>query len=360
MSSRVLLFVGTSKGLFVYSADRSRRFWNVEGPYLPGWEVTTLRLDPRRGPRLFAGTTSYPYGATIRVSDDFGESWKQVPAGPAYDGKAGGKLNRIWQIVPGHESEPDTLFAGVDEAGLFVSRDAGETWSPVDALNRHPTRGHWFPGAGGLCLHTILIDRADARRMWVGISAVGVFRSVDGGASWEVRNTGLPPVVTDAPPSELGRCVHRMVLDPERPDTLYQQYHRGVFRSGDGADTWEAIENGLPGNFGFPMAVTAAGHLFVIPLESDEVRMVRDGQLHVFRSSDRGRTWELLGNGLPAADCYVGVLRDAMDVDPLDPAGVYFGTTMGQVFASASNGNSWVQLPGQLPRVLSVRAWVVE
>jgi hypothetical protein len=281
-----------------------------------------------------------------------------VADGPAYSTESGRKLKRIWQLAAGHPSEPATLYAGVDEAGLFVSRDHGATWSEVAALSNHPTREFWYPGMGGLCLHTILPDPRDPRQLLVAISAVGVFRSDDGGASWITRNQGLPRVPTGSPGPEVGRCVHKMVRDPRDPDTLYQQFHGGVFRSTDGAATWQAIEGGLPSNFGFPMVITGAGELFVIPLDSDVKRYTKDGRLRVYRSRDRGERWEAAGRGLPGEPTYVGVLRDALATDGLEPAGLYFGTTMGDVYASADAGESWRRLPGQFSRISCVKTWV--
>jgi hypothetical protein len=227
-------------------------------------------------------------------------------------------------------------------------------------LTRHPTREEWAPGNGGLCLHTILIDPSNARRMWIGISAVGVFRSDDGGEKWKVCNNGLPGVVTGVRTTEVGRCVHKLVQDPRYPDTLYCQFHGGVFKSTDAADSWQPIENGLPSNFGFPMVVTAAGDLFVIPLESDMQRHMKDGSLRVYRSRDGGASWTEAGRGLPDQPHYVGVLRDAMAVDALEPAGIYFGTSMGEVFYSPDSGDSWSRLPGQFPRITSIKTWVRE
>jgi len=352
------VLVGTVKGAFFYHSDRNRREWKLTGPHLPGWEVYSLCGDGADG-RVFAGTCSYTYGATIRVSRDFGATWDEVKRGPAYPAESGFKLNRIWQIVPGHPSQPGTWYAGVEEAGLFVSRDDGATWTELDGLTRHPTRPQWFPGNGGMCLHTILVDPGNPQRLWVAASAIGVFRSDDGGASWKVCNRGLPSVPTGQTETEVCRCVHKMVLDPAQPGVLYQQFHGGVFKSADGAESWQPIMEGLPSNFGFPMVVTRGGDLFLIPLQSDEQRFVPQGALRVYRSRDRGRTWRALTRGLPAEAHYVGVLRDAMAADALDPAGVYFGTSMGELFASADGGESWQQLPGRLPRITTVKTWLV-
>jgi photosystem II stability/assembly factor-like uncharacterized protein len=359
MAKRVIVLVGTTKGAFSYHSDERRSDWRMTGPYMAGWEVYSLLGDSRHGNRIFAGTSSYVYGPAIRVSEDFGESWTQVAGSPAYSEASGFKLKRIWQIVPGHPSEPDTLYAGVEEAGLFVSRDRGETWTELSALTSHPTRPGWFPGNGGLCLHTILVDPHNAKRLWVGISAVGAFRTDDGGETWKVCNEGVPRIPVGENYPEIGRCVHKMVLDPDAPNTLYMQYHGAVLKSTNGADSWEPIEKGLPSNFGFPLAVTKRGDLFLVPQRDDESRFLPEGRLRVFRSRDRGDTWQLAGDGLPEQPEFGGVLRDAMAADPLEPAGIYFGTTVGEVFYSRDCGDQWAQLPGRLPRITTVKTWVV-
>ncbi len=371
MAVKVTVLVGTTRGAFFFHSDAQRRDWEMTGPHLDGWEIYGLCAsgadgkegegkENHRGNRIFAGTSHFVYGPTIRVSEDLGATWTQVEAGPRYNGNNGFTLNRIWQIVPGHPSEPATFFAGVDEAGLFVSRNSGTTWEEVTGLSQHPTRAEWAPGNGGLCLHTILVDPSNPRRMWIGISAVGVFRTEDGGQQWKVCNQGLPQAVTGVKNQEVGRCVHKLVLDPKDSNTLYCQFHGGVFKSIDAADTWQPIESGLPSNFGFPMVVTASGDLFVIPLESDMLRHVNAGRLRVYRSGDGGKSWTDSSRGLPEAPQYVSVLRDAMAVDTLEQAGVYFGTNMGEVFCSPDGGQNWDRLPGQFPRITSLKTWVRE
>ncbi|HEX8598981.1 MAG TPA: exo-alpha-sialidase [Chloroflexia bacterium] len=363
-ASAVTVLVGTTKGAFFFHSDGARQNWEMTGPHLDGWEIYSLcgvNGEGRGGDRIFAGTSHFVYGPTIRVSDDMGANWTQVEAGPRYSQESGFKLNRIWQIVPGHTDQPGqpgTLYAGVDEAGLFTSCDGGITWDEVTGLTGHPSREDWGPGNGGLCLHTILVDPDNARRMWVGISAVGVFRTQDGGETWQICNNGLPQVATGIRNHDVGRCVHKLVLDPGDSNTLYCQFHGGVFKSTDAADSWQPIENGLPGNFGFPMGITGRGDLFVIPLESDMQRHMKDGRLRVYRSQDRGENWEVTEHGLPEQPHYVGVLRDALAVDSMEPAGVYFGTSMGELFYSADAGESWSRLPGQFPRITSIKAWV--
>jgi hypothetical protein len=365
-AGNVTVMVGTTKGAFFFHSNADRRSWEMTGPHLDGWEIYSLcgwdgdSREGRERNQVFAGTSHFVYGPTIRVSEDVGATWTQVEGSPRYTEESGHTLNRIWQIVPGHPSEPSTLYAGVDEAGLFASHDGGTTWEEVTGLSQHPSRADWAPGNGGLCLHTILIDPNNPKRMWVGISAVGVFRTDDAGQSWKICNNGLPQAVTGVRNPEVGRCVHKIVLDPNDLNTLYCQFHGGVFKSIDAADSWQPIESGLPSNFGFPMGVTASGDLFLIPLESDMQRHVKDGKLRVYRSQDGGESWAPTGQGLPEQPHYVGVLRDALAVDTLEPAGIYFGTSMGEVFYSPDGGESWDRLPGQFPRITSIKTWVRE
>lgn len=363
MAKRMNVLVGTNKGIFMYRSDAERRDWTLEGPFLSGWEAYSVLGDSRHGNRIVAGVSHAAYGPTIRVSDDMGATWTQIADGPAYAKESGFALNRIWQIVPGHASEPDTLFAGVEEAGLFVSRDRGATWRELDGLTKHPSRPGWFPGAGGMCLHTILIDPRDARRMWVAMSAVGVFRTEDGGATWQTRNVGLARVPTGQPFPEVGYCIHKMALDPSNPDTLYMQEHSGVFQSNDGGDSWFPIEEGLTvrdgdAPFGFPIAVSPDGDLFLLPLESSEQRSMRDGKLLVYGRPRGEASWLPIGDVLPEEQRHVSVLRDAMGVDALEPYGIYFGTTSGEVFCSLDRGRTWERLPGQLSRILCVKPWL--
>ncbi|MBW5446019.1 exo-alpha-sialidase [Cohnella sp. CFH 77786] len=365
MAKRMALLVGTNKGVFLYASDENRKEWSLKGPFLPGWEVYSVLGDSRHGNRIFAGTSHAAYGATIRVSEDFGETWTQIEQGPSYPKETGFSLNRIWQLVPGHPSEPDTLFAGAEEAGLFVSRDRGTTWRELDGLTKHPTRPGWFPGAGGMCLHTILIDPRNARRMWVAMSAVGVFRTEDGGETWTPRNQGLARVPTGQPQEEVGFCVHKMVLDPFNPDTLYMQEHGGVFKSTDGGDSWFTIEDGVTlrdgdAPFGFPIVVSPGGDLFLLPLESSEQRSVSGGKLLVYGMYKGENRWSPVGDAAPDEPHHVSVLRDAMAVDAFDPYGLYFGTTSGELFCSLDRGRTWERLPGQLSRILCVKPWIVE
>lgn len=369
MNKQFVVLVGTTKGIFTYESDLGRSNWKLRGPYLNGWEAYSVYGDPANPARMFAGTSHAAYGPSIRVTDDGGETWTQIADGPGYATETGFSFNRIWQIVPGHSSEPDTLFAGAEEAGIFVSRDGGQSWRELDGLTKHPTRPGWFPGAGGMCLHTILIHPDNPRRMWVAMSAVGVFRTDDGGVTWEACNKGLARVPTGQPYPEVGYCVHKMVLDPRNPDIMYMQEHGGVYKSVDGADSWFPIEDGLPGDrisrepappFGFPIAISQCGDLFLLPLESSEQRTMRDGKLIVYGMQDGAERWEPVGDVLPGEQRHVSVLRDALAMDSLEPYGTYFGTTSGEVYASLDRGRTWERLPGQLSRILAVKTWVRE
>ena len=359
--STVRLFAGTRKGLFILEADEDRERWTVEGPRLAGWEVQGVCHDDRDGDRLFAGVGHVAYGPTVHRSDDGGVTWEQVERSPAYPEAADREVTRVWTVVPGHDDDPDVLYAGVAEAGLFVSRDGGDTWSEVEGLAAHETRPRWQPGAGGLCCHSVLVHPDDPDRLWVGVSAVGVLRTDDGGASWSLCNAGLEVAAPDERHDGLGSCVHRLVQDPTDPDRLYQQNHRGVYRSTDAGDTWERLDDGLPSTFGFPLVLHPRDPetLYVFPLESDERRLAPDGRPAVYRSTDAGETWEARDEGFPT-DSWVTVLRHAMAVDDLEPAGVYVGTTGGRVFHSADAGDTWAAVDCHLPRVSGLAAVVVD
>jgi len=359
MDKQVTLLVGTQKGAFFFSSDQSRKQWKMSGPHLSGWDVYSFFGESGGSKRIWAGTSHYSYGPTFRVTDDFGATWQQLDARPQYPLETGWKLNRIWQIVP-HPTDPRTLFAGVEEAGLFVTRDRGESWQEISALTRQPGREKWFPGNGGLCLHTILIDPKNPQRMWVGISAVGVFRTEDGGASWKNLNKGLPSLATGSDEESSLCCVHKMVLDPRDANTLYMQYHGGVFKSTNSGEGWTPIETGLPGNFGFPMVISPTGELFIAPLQADEQRFFKDGKASIYRSRDAGASWQAQSKGLPSEPYFAGVLRDAMATDPFNPAGIYVGTTMGDLFHSIDAGDTWHQLPGKFPRISTVKTMVTE
>lgn len=343
----VALAIGTMKGAWIARSD-DRTGWELEGPYLKGWQVNTFG---ETGDGAYLATTgSTWYGAAIHRSTDLDE-WEQIVSGPAYDEDSGRKLVQVWTIA----DAGDRLLAGVAEAGLFSSDDAGATWQAVPGLNEHPTQPEWQPGLGGLAAHRVLVDPANPLRVWVGISAVGVFATEDGGESWELRNEGVE-VTAPHDDLDIGYCVHCVVADPNDANTMWRQDHRGVYRTTDGAKTWERIQQGLPGaGFGFPIGHDAAsGALFVVPLESDQYRMPVDGRFAVYRSADGGDSWE---ESAGWDDSYTHVLRDAMATD--GDGGVYVGTTDGRVSYTADGGHSWTTLPWTFPRILTTHALTV-
>lgn len=347
----ITILVGTVKGAWVLRADDARADWSIEGPLFKGWKVTAATRDARG--RYVVATASDVYGPAIHVSEDC-RSWTQIDSGPAWEPDSGRKLTQLWTL----HARGELLLAGVDEAGLFRSEDGGATWDSVTALNEHPTRGGWYPGFGGLCLHSILTDPKDPQRIWVGISAVGVFRSDDGGASWVACNGGIPVILEDKAHSDIGFCVHGLAADPDEANRIYRQDHVGMFRSTDGGDSWERCEEGLPSGFGFPVEIDARTRsLFVVPLEADQFRFPVDGAFRVYRSADGGDRWHELGDGALPVDFYGAVLRGGMAVDACDPAGVYVGTTAGTVHLSADLGDTWQTLPTTLPRILMVEAF---
>lgn len=340
-----MIGVGTEKGAFFIRSKGGG--WVIEGPRLPGWRVTTFGTGPG-GAHLLA-TGSNWFGAAIHTSDDL-VSWRQIVDGPKWPDGGERRLNSVWTI----ESQGDVLFAGVDEAGLFRSDDGGESWEPIDGLNELPSRDRWHPGFGGLAAHRVVVDPTDVRRIWVGISAVGAFRTTDGGASWVSVNDGVPKTAADDEVDDIGFCVHSLVIDPDDSDKLWRQDHQGVFRTSDGGDHWERIEDGLPAGFGFPLVRDpGTGNLFVVPQQSDEHRLPVDGRFRVYRSTDGGDSWHESGTGQPDHPLYAGVLRDAMAVD--GRGGVFVGSTAGTLHASRDAGDTWETIPAVLPRILSVK-----
>lgn len=351
---RVLVIVGTEKGAFLCRSDQHRRDWLVEGPIFKGWKVTATSRTPSG--RYLVATASQVYGPALHTGTDL-TTWQQVENGPAYPEGGDRKLNQIWTL----QCNRGRYYAGVDTAGLFTSDDDGTSWQPVTGLNDHPTRRSWFPGAGGLCAHSVLVDPQRPERIWCGISAVGVMRSDDGGQTWVAKNEGVRCMLEDKEFPGIGYCVHGLAADPDAADTIYRQDHSGMYRTRDGGDHWERIENGLASWFGFPITIDRRTKtLFSFPMESDEYRLPVAGKFQIYRSRNGGDSWEALNKGLPQEPSYASVLRGAMAVDNLNPGGVYVGTTSGGVYASADGGDSWQTLPCTLPRVLSVQAYVEE
>ena len=359
MTSRLTLLLGTPKGAFLLDGDSDRRDWRVRGPVCGGWPVHDISVDASNG-ALLAGTGSPWFGPAVWRSDDLGETWTHSSEGMTY-GDDGPKVVTVWNVTAGIDG---TIYAGVEPAGLFRSTDGGATWSHVEGLTNHPTRPDWMPGAGGLILHTIVPHPTDAARLWVGISSVGVFETRDGGATWETRNRGTRAEFNPADRyPDWGQCVHKLVLASDGGERLYQQNHCGVYRSTDGGVAWEEISAGLPSDFGFVMTTHPRDPMtaWTIPLTDPmNGRLMPDGAAAVWRTNDGGDSWIRSGEGLPQRDAFVGVLREAMAVDRLDPVGVYFGTSTGQLYGSADEGRTWTRIAENLPPIWSVEAHVVD
>jgi len=388
--SKVRVLVGTRKGAFVLSSDGKRQKWDVSGPHFAGWEMYHLKGSPAEPNRIYASQTSGWFGQIIQRSDDGGKTWTQPgtppgekdaqAAGPpksesnkfAYDTSAEtGKpltthmwydgtqhpweFKRVWHLEPS-PTDPDTVYAGVEDAGIFLSKDGGKNWKELAGLRGHGTGPRWQPGAGGMCLHTIILDRKDPKRIYIAISAAGAFRTDDGGKTWKPINKGLYSQYIPEPTAEVGHCVHHVAMHPSRPNVLFMQKHWDVMRSDNAGDTWKEVSGNLPTDFGFVIDVHAhePETIYIVPIKSDGEHFPLEGKLRVYRSKSGGNEWEALTKGLPQKDCYVNVLRDAMAVDSLDKCGVYFGTTGGQVYGSADAGDNWSPIVEHLPAVLSV------
>ena len=358
-----LLLLGTTKGAFILRSNSQRRRWEVGGPYFHGHNVYAMAYDNRAGRhRIWASTSSY-WGTMLRSTDDYGKSWTNPQQAPIrFPSETGVSLKNIWQITLGRPDEPDVLYCGVEPAALFESRDAGATWSLVRGLFDHPHRPRWMPGNGGLALHTILLDPSDKQRMYVAISSGGVYRTNDGGQTWTAQNRGIRAVTMPERYPEFGQCVHKMVLHPTRPERLFLQSHWGLYRSDNWAEDWIDIANGVPSDFGFAIVTHPRNPdcVYIIPVESDEFRCACDGRLRVYRTRNSGASWEPLMRGLPQKRAYETVLRDAIAVDALDPAGIFFGTRSGQLFGSCDEGKTWQKILEGLPSVVCVRSAVVE
>ncbi len=361
--SGVRVLVGTRKGAFVLTADGKRTDWQVSGPFFGGWEVYHVKGSPASPDRLYASQSSGWSGQVVQRSDDGGRTWEPVGNKFSYEGMPGThqwydgtphpwEFARVWHLEPA-PGNPDVVYAGVEDAGLFRSDDGGQSWQELPGLRTQGSGSSWQPGAGGMCLHTIIVDED---RIFAAISAAGVFRSDDAGQSWKPVNRGLQSQGIPDPDSEVGHCVHHVARHPSRPDVLFMQKHWDVMRSDDAGESWHEVSGNLPSDFGFPIDVHAhePNTVYVVPILSDGEHYPPEGKLRVYRSRTGGDEWEPLTKGLPQQHCYVNVLRDAMAVDSLDDCGIYFGTTGGQVYASADSGNSWAPIVRDLPAVLSV------
>jgi hypothetical protein len=383
--STIRVLVGTRKGAFILTSDGKREKWDVQGPHFAGWEMYHLKGSPADPNRIYASQTSGWFGQIIQRSDDGGKTWHQpgtppgepVAPGPpqaasnkfAYDAAAKPltthqwydgtqhpwEFKRVWHLEPSL-TDPNTVYAGVEDAAIFRSTDGGENWQELPGLRGHGTGPKWQPGAGGMCLHTIVLDPSNAQRMWIAISAAGAFRTDDGGANWKPINRGLRSQYIPDQDAEVGHCVHHIAMNPSRPGVLFMQKHWDVMRSDDAGDNWKEVSGNLPTDFGFAIDIHAhePETIYVVPITSDSLHYVHEGKLRVFRSRTGGNEWEAMTKGLPQTDCYVNVLRDAMAVDSLDKCGIYFGTSGGQVYVSADAGDSWNPIVRDLPAVLSV------
>jgi photosystem II stability/assembly factor-like uncharacterized protein len=362
----VRVLVGTRKGAFVLTSDERREQWSVAGPHFPGWEIYHVKASPADPQRLYCSQSSSWFGQLIQRSDDGGLTWTPVGNNFAYEGVAGThqwydgtahpwEFKRVWHLEPSL-TDPDTVYAGVEDAALFRSTDGGMSWQELAGLRRHGSGPAWQPGAGGMCLHSVILDPADPQRIFIAISAAGAFRTDDGGDSWKPINRGLHSLYIPKPDAEVGHCVHHIAMHPARPEVLFMQKHWDVMRSDNAGDQWQEISGNLPTDFGFVIDVHAhePNTIYVVPIKSDGEHFPIDGKLQVYRSRSGGEDWEALTNGLPQKDCYVNVLRDAMSVDSLPSCGVYFGTTGGQVYCSPDGGDNWKAIVHDLPSVLSV------
>ena len=364
--SSVRVLVGTRKGAFVLTSDGKRQNWDVSGPHFAGWEMYHLKGSAADPNRIYASQSSGWFGQLIQRSNDGGKTWEPVGNKFVYDGVPGThqwydgtphpwEFKRVWHLEPSL-TNPDEVFAGVEDAALFHSTDGGQNWNELPGLRAHDEPEPWAPGAGGLCLHTILQDPSNAKRMFIAISAAGAFRTDDGAKSWKPINKGLRSAQIPDQDAEVGHCVHRIAMHPSKPSVLFMQKHWDVMRSDNAGDQWREVSGNLPTDFGFAIDVHAhePETIYVVPIKSDSEHFPMDGKLRVYRSRSGGNEWEALTNGLPQKDCYVNVLRNAMSVDALDKCGVYFGTTGGQVYASADGGDTWAPIVRDLPAVLSV------
>jgi photosystem II stability/assembly factor-like uncharacterized protein len=365
-TSGVRVLVGTRKGAFILTSDAKRERWDVAGPHFAGWEIYHVKGSPVDPNRLYASQSTGWHGQVIQRSNDAGKTWEPVNNKFVYEGVAGThqwydgtphpwEFKRVWHLEPSL-TDPDTVYAGVEDAALFRSSDGGQSWRELAGLRGHGSGPRWQPGAGGMCLHTILLDPSDPARIFIAISAAGAFRSDDAGETWRPINQGLKSEYIPDPTAEVGHCVHRIAMHRSRPSVLFMQKHWDVMRTDDAGESWREVSGNLPTDFGFVIDVHAhePETIYVVPIKSDSEHYPPEGKLRVYRSRTGGNEWEALTKGLPQSDCYVNVLRDAMAIDSLDSCGVYFGTTGGQVYASSDAGDSWNPIVRDLPAVLSV------
>jgi photosystem II stability/assembly factor-like uncharacterized protein len=364
--SRVRVLVGTKKGAFILEADGKRDKWEMTGPHFAGWEIYHMKGSPVDPNRIYASQSSGWFGQVVQRSGDGGKTWEAVGNKFAYDGVPGThqwydgtphpwEFKRVWHFEPSL-TDPNVVYAGIEDAAIFQTTDGGATWNELPGLRGHGSGPKWQPGAGGMCLHTIILDKKNPGRIYIAISAAGAFRTDDGGVTWKPINKGLRSQYIPDPDAEVGHCVHHVAMHPAKPETLFMQKHWDVMRSDNAGDSWTEVSGNLPTDFGFVIDVNAnePETIYVVPIKSDSEHYVHEGKLRVYRSKTGGNEWEALTKGLPQQDVYVNVLRDAMAVDQLDKCGVYFGTTGGQVYCSPDGGDNWVAIAEHLPSVCSV------
>lgn len=354
--SAVHVLLGTRKGAFVLQSDARRRKWKMKGPFFENSPVFHMAFDKRDQKTIYAAVNSGHFGPTVFKSKNFGKTWENAKTPPRFPEGLNLKVEHVWHVEPGHPDEPDVVYAGAAPASFFRSEDGGQNWKFNEGLNNHPTRPEWQPGAGGLCLHSIVLDPSNPKRFYLGISAVGTFKTENAGETWTTKNKNVRADFAPVKYPEFGQCVHKLVMDPNKPDHLYQQNHCGVYRTEDAAENWVEISKGLPSGFGFPMVTHPheSDTFYVVPEKGDFFRVAANGEFVVYATQNAGKAWRKLNKGLPSKNAYLGCYREGLATDQLDPAGLYVGTRMGHLFSSANEGKTWQLTAQWLPPIYSV------